>query len=1527
MKRIGNTIKQFFFGGSEKLDKTVVFALYYCHPKFIPKITAILHQAKKGTISSHEMKTAFELKNDYSPKKIGTEDNHFIYLFYTEIPVDWEYSQFLTFSLKSDKKVEYNCSRRTRIRALDDFLFVFDLEFDSNPTGTYRDPPLAPVLSLEAQVSSFYSAIKKFEEKEGSMYSALIQNLTELPPLHDSRVLSYLQSMLKMIEKKTELSSDFAQLEFLYSTIKPVRKDRFFKFKDEINLKSLLNICDNIKSKEAKLLIDFPESGTLAKFVELKKLWNLLALSLSFFKDFSVFQNIVQSDKDLFTPGFMTELINFVIYENKFRLSSEKDFEDLKNLCATIDLPNAEKYQEFLMIIVPTMDACILNIKEILKFSPIYTPDGQVIEKSGLDPRYIQHIVDLLLEIPQDISKNLVKLFNLQKECNLDMLEIIRITIKEAKDVTVLLSLLEFLVKEKEFGDLIPTIENRIIEVLMEPHLPLHKFLQWLSLLENEETTSLFLYSDKSFQDVIPAKLDSLNFQNLTQDIFQYAENGPFNYRIFHERMDRYLERVLFLISNESQVKMLLDSPLWMACISSKEKRISEMFLKKLMVTVFLRVYKNLSPQHFEILTKILENHNLDEAHKAKLSEIFFESVEDKYAKNNIISLSKLLDVEEYSHIHAYFLTFAKKRITKKSFTPQDCEKIMFQVFENEFHKKKNSKLSEKVFWLIMEQIDWNINSSFLLKEVLKQRTHFLYKFQECYELADPKPENKMVNSLKKAANNFLENLQKQEITYMEVDLLQNSPQENIKSFCILLSQFLRSPNKPEDLHQEIMSVIEVKKNFNKKVTELDSLFKNFYSNFKEMSTYIMELKRLMQKVDNLKISELIIPNELQPFEKLAELFSPISESIVFKKIYNTTLSNREANGEVLLEDIVEILYEARQKFMQLKDELPKFTAEQFRSLFADVTNLNIEHELDILDQQLDFSDEIRNIRQALEYINNCKEILINYKSFLSIVDLFSLKKTTYTNGMERDLKAMSSENEDITYSELVQKATSRLRYSNVIFRDSYATSTMVELSKAKELIDFLQEKDETELKSIMDYVDEYGDSFFRVDTIKDLIVIRQLLTKLETKVSEDNSDNEFIWTLKKLLETDFKNNKMDVMLKQWNQNISGLSQIYAKSTNREMASKYKVKECYQCSEYHFHLDRNYQYQVDVRYGASSQKSMTFSELFEVKDRSLLVIHSKNSDEENRIENQRELEYLKEFVGIINKIEDALNLLNSLYSLGYPSTIEITVNLINGDGSEVNEFHDYLKELYQNWSKTLLEGYKNFYPLTYLSGRHISYFYNHFVGEEYSETLIYKIANLLHFILEKDVSPYKLTIDTTEIKSEEEFINCLGRALHKLIEEEFELVSFNKPNPNNRIKNGEAVIVEAGRANFESCLLSVFLSEQCSLPSAYQVFICNPNSKWEMIKTFLYRVFFCRETTVFCLAKVEELSMDLQEKLIKMFSSDEKERMYAKLIILTRETDSSLIYEMKKLGVRTCEILSLGPAELKVNMQKLTLRM
>ena len=166
MKRIGNTIKQFFFGGSEKLDKTVVFALYYCHPKFIPKITAILHQAKKGTISSHEMKTAFELKNDYSPKKIGTEDNHFIYLFYTEIPVDWEYSQFLTFSLKSDKKVEYNCSRRTRIRALDDFLFVFDLEFDSNPTGTYRDPPLAPVLSLEAQVSSFYSAIKKFEEKE-----------------------------------------------------------------------------------------------------------------------------------------------------------------------------------------------------------------------------------------------------------------------------------------------------------------------------------------------------------------------------------------------------------------------------------------------------------------------------------------------------------------------------------------------------------------------------------------------------------------------------------------------------------------------------------------------------------------------------------------------------------------------------------------------------------------------------------------------------------------------------------------------------------------------------------------------------------------------------------------------------------------------------------------------------------------------------------------------------------------------------------------------------------------------------------------------------------------------------------------------------------------------------------------------------------------------------------------------------------------------------------------------------------------
>jgi len=69
---------------------------------------------------------------------------------------------------------------------------------------------------------------------------------------------------------------------------------------------------------------------------------------------------------------------------------------------------------------------------------------------------------------------------------------------------------------------------------------------------------------------------------------------------------------------------------------------------------------------------------------------------------------------------------------------------------------------------------------------------------------------------------------------------------------------------------------------------------------------------------------------------------------------------------------------------------------------------------------------------------------------------------------------------------------------------------------------------------------------------------------------------------------------------------------LFDTASNKDEASKFKVNECYKQSSYKFDLNKDGVFTAEVQY---NKKTIALHELMEIRDRCMLLIHSKSVEQ------------------------------------------------------------------------------------------------------------------------------------------------------------------------------------------------------------------------------------------------------------------------------------------------------------------------
>jgi len=151
----------------------------------------------------------------------------------------------------------------------------------------------------------------------------------------------------------------------------------------------------------------------------------------------------------------------------------------------------------------------------------------------------------------------------------------------------------------------------------------------------------------------------------------------------------------------------------------------------------------------------------------------------------------------------------------------------------------------------------------------------------------------------------------------------------------------------------------------------------------------------------------------------------------------------------------------------------------------------------------------------------------------------------------------------------------------------------------------------------MVDAVDEHWDSFIRVQTIRDLLIIWSFVRRLqlkdltEWKVTED----DFIENIHSVF---WKNsfNWIEVLMNSCTKQFVWIKHLHSELSNREEASKIKAKEISKWSKFEFMFNPQRDCYEVICFYWKSNKKMVFRDLCDLRDRVLLLIYNEKEQKE-----------------------------------------------------------------------------------------------------------------------------------------------------------------------------------------------------------------------------------------------------------------------------------------------------------------------
>jgi hypothetical protein len=652
----------------------------------------------------------------------------------------------------------------------------------------------------------------------------------------------------------------------------------------------------------------------------------------------------------------------------------------------------------------------------------------------------------------------------------------------------------------------------------------------------------------------------------------------------------------------------------------------------------------------------------------------------------------------------------------------------------------------------------------------------------------------------------------------------------------------------------------------------------------------------------------------LLPFLSPAEDLQPLANSVSFKTVAKKALKElsnpsevEDGNERTGVSDFCSLMMflttkaieEFKAQWSSVLNDPGSLSVETMKTLLGTLKDeKRLEIELELLGKYFGgtFSPTIKTyIEVYAKYPNVMKQVrhIIGIFNIFKLADL-SNETMTVLSQFQKILE--NSDNLSLT---LLHQSMEEVKQIVSSFSEEDLACVIEELSRSTELLTFIEEIVDEDIRFLIDAVEEHSDQFVYESSVSDLIDVHGFLAPLiKTKNETNCNPQNFLEVLK---ESCLAHKDIAVKIQLCSTNVNSLREMYMSIANRGEVTKEIIRNCLNRGEYWVSQEDG-KCETRMTYvlqGSGEEKTSNYSlsDLHDLRSRAHLIVasnkntikiqcsHSNESNEDIDFDN---------FINQVNLLTEITTLLSKLRYSGYVKYRHFWIRMKTIDDLQSNR--NSLKSDLENWENILKNARENFYFLNYYRSDQLCTLYDFLMNE--SDNNCDEVLTLVHFVdrtitkqqLQQHHESQKKLKRSDKNNRPDLMVSTVGETLHNIfsnsqrvircISDDGQSQSFSKLEAT--VAPGEIFVasLEPNSPLTANVILTLYENTSNAFPEPYQIVFCSSQITWEEMHLFLQRCFanskYFRHKSLFCIANVELLPNEMQFRLVNAIKEKQK---------------------------------------------------
>ena len=730
----------------------------------------------------------------------------------------------------------------------------------------------------------------------------------------------------------------------------------------------------------------------------------------------------------------------------------------------------------------------------------------------------------------------------------------------------------------------------------------------------------------------------------------------------------------------------------------------------------------------------------------------------------------------------------------------------------------------------------------------------------------------------------------------------------------------------------KINNLVETVKKAEKNISLLEASIKFAQKLSWKSGDVMRSLNSMKESLQNVQLNELNDEywKPYQPLLQLSASLGLVMQSFTFRNVAQACLEeNSSASYNTVANDDMTRLHSLF-KFLSTVG-IQRFdtewrhvlhhpdsqTVKTLQTLLGKPNDENSRGELDkefsILEKHLKLRRSPKKVKLYIEDYMKYQHVLTQVNDLVHLLETLAIMK--HGNALVAQLTSFADRfkyDEGIVLHDLHEPL---LKVNRVISQYmEKVDDVIVELGQSHELIDFITEIVNEDIRLLIDAVEEHSDSIVKESLVSMFIQVHGFLAPL-IKKCRLGFDPEFI--LMEVVRQCKDQKDMSMKIRQCSESVHSLKCLYQSVANREEMTKEIIDNCLKKGKFDISVDEDGICQITMTYrkdGGNNVTKKSMSELHDLRSRAHLISSDKRSHEQSQDDKEKQDINYVDFIEQVNLLSEIEEAIGRLQSSGY-------IKYRNGRPWPTKKGTQSLQELKDNlhaeineWEDNLRDARQQFYFLNYFWSDQLCVLYDFLTNPNRDEVDFEDVLTLIHFvdptIEEEHLREYGRIHSTHNHDSSQdkpnEIVSTIGNALNEIFENTFPVPRriFHKETVSSyqqqvaTVTRGElyvAVLNKESKLNTVNVILSLYENTSDAYPEPCQIVFCDPNKQWKEIELFLQRCFAPRKQlehkSLFCLADVELIESEVQFKLIDFIKQKQKDNSDYQLAIICRGGD------------------------------------